>query len=358
MKIRLVEAAEIVGGNILGNKDVIISGFAKIEESKPGELTFLYLDSYKKFFPSTKASAILVSPEFAKTRNDITYIEVESPNKAFAKLLQHFYKPDYKLSGIDTTAFVHPSAVVGENPAIGKNVVISESCRIGSNVKIFHNTVLLEDVEVGDNSVIFQNVSIREGSKIGKKVIIHANSVIGSDGFGYDIDENRVFHKVPQIGIVIIEDNVEIGSNVSIDRASLGATVIKKGVKIDNLVQIAHNVVIGENSIVAGQAGIAGSSKIGKNCYLLGQAGVSGHIELADDVILHPQAGTPKSISKPGSYFGSPAKEIKTAFKLESHYRNLQNYADRITKLEKRVEELFKKAEEMKNNNPDRSSST
>jgi UDP-3-O-[3-hydroxymyristoyl] glucosamine N-acyltransferase len=349
MNINLAEAAEIVKGIVVGDKNITISSFAKIEEAKPGELTFLYLDSYKKFFPSTKASAIIVKKNFPKTRNDITYIEVESPNKAFAKLLQHYFKPDYKLSGIDTTASIHSTAIVGDNIAVGKNVVISEGCKIGSNVKIFHNAVLLEDVEVGDNSVIFQNVSIREGSRIGDNVIIHANSVIGSDGFGYDIDQNKVFHKVPQIGIVIIEDNVEIGSNVSVDRASLGATVIKKGAKIDNLVQIAHNVVIGENSIVAGQAGVAGSTKIGKNCYLLGQAGVSGHLEVADDVILHPQAGVGKSILKSGNYFGSPAKEIKTAFRLESHYRNLQNYVDRITQLEKQVDELLKKVEELKN---------
>lgn len=349
MNINLAEAAEIVNGNVVGDKNITISSFAKIEEAKEGELTFLYLDSYKKFFPSTKASAIIVKKDFPKTRNDITYIEVESPNKAFAKLLQHYFKPDYKLSGIDPTASIHSAAVIGDNAAIGKNVVISEGCLIGSNVKIFHNAVLLENVEVGDNSVIFQNVSIREGSRIGNNVIIHANSVIGSDGFGYDIDQNKVFHKVPQIGIVIIEDDVEIGSNVSVDRASLGVTIIKKGAKIDNLVQIAHNVVIGENSIVAGQAGVAGSTKIGKNCYLLGQAGVSGHLEVVDDVILHPQAGVGKSILKPGNYFGSPAKEIKAAFKLESHYRNLQNYADRITQLEKQVDELLKKVEELKN---------
>lgn len=343
MNIKLTEAAEIVGGNITGNKDIVIGGLAKIEEAKQGELTFLYLDFYKKFFPLTKASAILVKPDFPKTRNDITYVEVQSPDKAFAKLIQHYFKPNYNLSGVDSTAFVHSSAQIGTNTAIGKNVVVSEGCRIGSNVKIFHNAVILENVEIGDNSVIYQNVSIREGSRIGQNVIIHANSVIGSDGFGYDIDEKKVFHKIPQIGIVIIEDDVEIGSNVSVDRASLGATLIKKGVKIDNLVQIAHNVIIGENSIVAGQAGVAGSTKIGKNCYLLGQAGVSGHIELTDDVILHPQAGTGKSISKPGSYFGSPAKEIKTAFKLESHYRNLPDYVERIKQLEKLVKELRQK---------------
>jgi UDP-3-O-[3-hydroxymyristoyl] glucosamine N-acyltransferase len=343
MKIKLEEAAKIIDGNIVGDKNITISSFAKIEEAQPGDLTFLYLDSYKKFFTSTKASAIIVKPDFPKSRNDITYIEVESPNKAFSKLLNHYFKPDYKLLGIDSSAFIHPEAVVGENTAIGKNAVISAGCIIGSRVKIFHNAVLLENVEIGDNSVIFQNVSIREGCRIGKNVIIHANSVIGSDGFGYDIDDNKVLHKIPQIGIVIIEDDVEIGSNVSIDRASLGATIIKRGVKIDNLVQVAHNVVINEDSIVASQAGIAGSSKIGKNCYLLGQAGVAGHIELTDNVIMHPQTGTGKSILKPGNYFGSPAKEIKEAFKLEAHYRNFPEYVERIKQLEKLVKELQEK---------------
>jgi UDP-3-O-[3-hydroxymyristoyl] glucosamine N-acyltransferase len=343
MSIKLYEAAKIVDGNIIGDENITISGFAKIEEAQPGSLTFLYLDSYKKFFPSTKASAILVKPDFPKTRNDITYIEVGNPNKAFSKLLIHFFKIDYKLTGIDTSASIHSEASVGKDTAIGKNVVISSGCRIGSNVKIFHNAVLLENVEVGDNSVIFQNVSIREGSKIGKNVIIHANSVIGSDGFGYEIDEKGIPYKIPQIGIVIIEDDVEIGSNVSVDRASLGATVIKRGVKIDNLVQVAHNVVIGENSIIAGQAGIAGSSKIGKNCYVLGQAGVSGHIEIADNVILHVQSGIGKNITKAGNYFGSPAKEIKEAFKLEAHYRNLPDYAERIKQLEKLVKHLQEK---------------
>lgn len=340
MNIKLEEAARIVGGNIIGSKDINISSLAKIEEAKPGDLTFLYLDKYEKFFPVTKAAAILVKPGFKKSRNDISYIEVEHPHKAFSKLLNHFFKPDYKISGIDTAASIHPSALIGENTAIGKNVVISSGCKIGKNVKIFHNTVLLEDAEVDDNTVIYQNVSIREKCKIGKNVIIHCNSVIGSDGFGYDMDENGVFQKIPQIGIVIIEDNVEIGSNVSVDRASLGATVIKRGVKIDNLVQIAHNVFIDENSVIAGQAGIAGSSKIGKNCFILGQAGVSGHIEIADNVVLHVQSGTGKSITKPGKYFGSPAKEIKEAFKLESHYRNLPEYAERIKLLENEITAL------------------
>jgi UDP-3-O-[3-hydroxymyristoyl] glucosamine N-acyltransferase len=348
MTIKLEEAAKIVDGNIIGSKDITISRLAKIEEAEPGDLTFLYLDSYKKFFPSTNASAILVKPGFEKSRNDISYIEVEYPNKAFSKLLKHFYKPDYRLSGIDPSASVHPSALVGDGTAIGKNVVISSGCRIGKNVKIYHNTVLLEDVEIGDKSIIFQNVSIREKCKIGSNVIIHCSSVIGSDGFGYDMSENGVYQKIPQIGIVIIEDYVEIGSNVSVDRASLGATIIKKGTKIDNLVQVAHNVVIGEHSIVAGQAGISGSTKIGKHCMILGQAGVAGHLEITDNVILYVQSGVSKSITKPGKYFGSPAKEIKEAFKLESHYRNLPEYAEKIKLLEEKIAVLEEELKKLK----------
>ncbi len=340
MNIKLEEAAKIVGGNIVGDKNITINAFAKIEEAQPCELTFLYLDSYNKYFAETKASAIIVKPDFPRTRNDISYIVAENPNKAFSKLINHFFRIDYKLSGIDSSAYIHPEAAIGKNTAIGKNVVISAGCRIGSNVKIFHNAVLLENVQVGDNSVIFQNVSIREECRMGRNVIIHANSVIGSDGFGYDTDENKVFHKIPQIGIVILEDDVEIGSNVSVDRASIGATIIKKGTKIDNLVQIAHNVVVGENSIIAGQAGVSGSTKIGNNTYLLGQVGIAGHIEIGDNVILHPQAGIGKSITKPGNYFGSPAKEIKEAFKLEAHYRNLPEYVERIKQLEQQVKKL------------------
>jgi UDP-3-O-[3-hydroxymyristoyl] glucosamine N-acyltransferase len=337
MNIKLSEIAELIGGKIFGDEQIVINNLAKIEDAQQGDLTFLYLKAYEKYYPLTKASAMLVKPDFKKTREDIAYIEVQNPNKAFSKLISHYFNPEFSLKSIDPSASIHSTAVIGQNTAIGKNVVIPAGCKIGSNVKIFHNTVLLEDVEIGDDTLIFQNVSIREKCKIGKRVIVHSGTVIGSDGFGYDIDEQGVFHKIPQIGIVLIEDDVEIGSNVSVDRASLGATVIKKGVKIDNLVQIAHNVVIGENSIIAGQAGIAGSTKIGKNCFLLGQVGVSGHLEIADNVILHPQAGVGKSITKPGNYFGSPAKEIKEAFKLEAHFRSLPEYVERIKQLEEQV---------------------
>lgn len=340
MRITLKDIALYVGGEITGNENLEIKNLAKIEDAGSGDLTFLYLSHYEKYFPSTRASAIIVKPGFDKSRNDISYIEVNDPNKAFFKLIRKFFPPAYSLKGIDKTAFVHPSTVLGDNVALGKNVVISEGCRIGNNVKIFHNTVLLQEVEIGDDCIIFQNVSLREKCKIGNRIIIHPGTVIGSDGFGFEPDAEGKFQKIPQIGNVIIEDDVEIGSNVSVDRASIGSTIIKKGVKIDNLVQIAHNVYVGENTIISGQAGISGSTKVGKNCFILGQVGLTGHIEIADNVILIAQSGVSKSITKAGTYFGSPAKEVKTAFKLESHIRNLPEYAKKISELEKEIKNL------------------
>ncbi len=346
MKITLSDIAAFIGGEITGDGSLEIKNLAKIEEAGSGDLTFLYLSQYEKYFDTTGASAILVKPGFSKSRSDLSYIEVPDPNKAFFKLVRKFFSPVFPLEGIDETAFIHPDAQIGQNTSVGKNVVISGGCKIGNNVKIFHNTVLLEDVEIGNDCLIFQNVSIREKCKIGNRVIIHSGTVIGSDGFGFEPDKEGKFHKIPQIGDVIIGDDVELGSNVSIDRASVGSTIIKRGVKVDNLVQIAHNVYIGEDTIISAQAGISGSTKVGKNCFILGQAGLTGHIEIADNVILIAQAGVSKSINKAGTYFGSPAKELKTAYKLESHIRNLPEYSKKINELEKEIKMLKKQIED------------
>ncbi|NWF88425.1 MAG: UDP-3-O-(3-hydroxymyristoyl)glucosamine N-acyltransferase [Ignavibacteriaceae bacterium] len=340
MKIKLKEIAELVSGKVIGNEEIEIDNLAKIEEAKSGDLTFLYLPAYDKYFSSTNASAILVRNGFNRTRDDIVYIEVADPNKAFFKVINHYFNPEFKLEGIDPTAYIHPTVKIGRNAAIGKNVVISAGCVLGNDVRIFHNTVIHDDVAVGDNCLLFSNVTIREKCIIGNRVIIHSGTVVGSDGFGYDPDENGVFHKIHQIGIVKVEDDVELGANMCIDRASTGATIIKKGVKIDNLVQVAHNVVIGENTAIAAQAGISGSTKIGKNCLVAGQVGVVGHIEITDRVTLLAQSGVSKGISKSGSYFGSPAKEVSTALKQEAHLRALPNYAAKIQTLENQVKKL------------------
>jgi len=347
MEITLKEIAEFVGGKLIGNEKIAIQNLAKIEEARPGDLTFLYLPAYEKYFTQTHASAILVKPDFKKNREDISYVEVKDPNKAFSKIINRFFSPDFKLEGIDSTSFIHPKAKLGKNVSLGKNVVISSGCVIGDNVKIFHNTVILEDVQIGNDCLIFPNVCIREKCVIGNRVIIHPGTVVGADGFGYDPDENGVFHKIHQIGIVKIEDDVELGANVCIDRASTGATIIKKGVKIDNLVHVAHNVVVGDNTAIAAQAGISGSTKIGKNCLIAGQVGIVGHIEIADKVTLIAQSGVSKGIPKAGVYFGAPAKEMGTALRLEGHIRSLPDYAAKIRQLENQVKELLDKVSKL-----------
>lgn len=340
ISISISEIAKLVSGKITGDPNIIINALARIDEAGNGALTFLYLPAFEKFFPLTNASAIIVKKDFNKTRTDITYIEADEPEKAFAAVLLKFFSPSFELNGIDKSAFVHETATLGKNVALGKNVVIGANCKLGDNLKIFHNTVIFDNVEIGDDTLIFQNVSIREDCKLGKKVIIHAGAVIGSDGFGYQKDNTGAYKKVPQIGNVIIEDDVEIGANTTIDRAALGSTIIRKGVKIDNLVQIAHNVTVGNNTVMSAQSGISGSVKIGSNVIVAGQVGIAGHLEITDNVILMAQSGVAKTISKPGLYFGSPSKEAKTAKILEAHFRNFPEYVERIKNLEEEIKKL------------------
>ncbi|MEW6194442.1 MAG: UDP-3-O-(3-hydroxymyristoyl)glucosamine N-acyltransferase [Bacteroidota bacterium] len=346
MKLTLKEAADLVGGVVIGNPDLTVLNIAKIDEATSNDLTFLYLPAYEKFLETTKAAAVLIKPEFKKTRSDISYIEVQNPNVALQKIIITYLKPEISISGIDQSASVDKSVNLGKNVAVGKNVVISSGCVIGDNSVILHNTVLMENVKVGSGSLFYPNVSVRENCEIGDNVIIHSNSVVGSDGFGYIQNEKGEHIKVPQIGNVIIEDDVEIGSNVSIDRATFGSTRIKKGVKIDNLVQIAHNVVIGDNSLIISQSGISGSTKIGKNCILAGQVGVVGHIELGDGVIITAQSGVSKSIDKAGQYRGSPADALTKTLRLEAHIKNLPSYVEKIKKLEEKIASLEQKISE------------
>jgi UDP-3-O-[3-hydroxymyristoyl] glucosamine N-acyltransferase len=343
MKIGVREIASLIDGKISGDDTLEISNVAKIEDAKSGELTFLYLSSYEKYFPTTKASAIIVKTRFNKTRSDITYIETEFPEKAFFKVVKKYFLPQFPLVGIDPTAFIHSTAKIASNAAIGKNVVVSAGCNIGENTKIFHNTTLAENVSIGSRCLIHSNVSIREDSKIGNNVIIHSGTVVGSDGFGYSTNEKGEYEKIPQIGNVIIEDDVELGSNVSIDRAAIGSTIIKRGCKIDNLVQIAHNVVLGEHTVISSQTGVSGSTKVGDHCILAGQAGLVGHIEIGNNVVITAQSGVSKSILKPGYYMGSPARDIKTAQKMGVHLHNLPEYAKKISELENEINTLKEK---------------
>ncbi len=345
MKINIREIASLINGTLSGDSNLDIYNVAKIEDAQNGELTFLYLPSFEKYFATTKASAIIVKTGFSKSRNDITYIEVESPEKSFFTVLKKYFAPDFSLNGIDPSSFIHPTAKISNSTAIGKNVVISAGCKIGANTKIFHNTVISENVSIGSKCLIHANVSIRENCLLGSKVIIHSGTVVGSDGFGYTPNDKGEYEKIPQIGNVIIEDDVEIGSNVSIDRAALGSTIIKRGCKIDNLVQIAHNVILGEDTVISAQTGISGSTKIGKHCILAGQSGLVGHIEIGDNVVITAQSGVSKSILKPGYYLGSPAREIKIAQKINAHIHSLPEYSKKISELEgelKKIKENLK----------------
>ncbi len=342
MKIKISEIALLLDGKVVGNKDLEISNLSNIQDASAGDLTFLYMDSYAHYLNTTKASAVLVTPTLNKSNKNITYIEVEKPNLAFQKIVTTFFQPKFELTGINESSSISDSSTIGKDVALGKNVVIDEYCKIADGTKIFHNTVVMKNCKIGKNVLVFPNVTIRENTIIGNNVIIHSGTVIGSDGFGYTKDEKGIYNKIPQIGNVVIEDNVEIGSNVSIDRAAVGSTIIRKGVKLDNLVQIAHNVKVGENTVMSAQTGISGSTSIGKNCVFGGQVGSTGHIDIADNVMVGAQSGISKAIKNSGTYFGTPAKEIKTTLKLEAHIRSLPNYLERIKELEKKIKELEK----------------
>jgi UDP-3-O-[3-hydroxymyristoyl] glucosamine N-acyltransferase len=337
MKIKVIDAAKLLGGKIVGDENAEFSRISRLDSSEPGDLTLLYSPAYTKFLESTQAAVVLIKPEIEKSNNSVTYIELADPQKALLQLIENYFKPSFELKGIDNSASIDSSSKLGDNCGIGKNVVIEENCKIGEGTVIYHNTVIHSNCKIGKNCIIFSNVSIRENSEIGDNVIIHSNTVIGSDGFGYDPDKNGIFHKIPQIGNVIIEDDVELGSNVSVDRAAFGSTIIKKGTKIDNLVQIAHNVVIGENTVMSAQTGISGSTRIGSNCMFGGQVGLAGHIEVTNGVMIAAQSGVSKSITESGKYFGSPAKKMSVALRTESHIRNLNNYAEKIKLLEEKI---------------------
>ncbi len=341
MGVKVKELAELIGAEIIGDENIEIKNVSRLHDAEKGDLSFLYLKSYAKDLETTSASCVLIGKDFEITRKDITYIVHPHPRLAFVEIIwKYFYKP----VNITQNEAVHPTAKISENVKLGKGVIIGENCEIGKGTVIGHDTVILANSKIGKNCLIYPNVTIREDTIIGNNVILHPGVVIGSDGFGFEPDDKGVFHKVPQIGNVIIEDDVEIGSNSAIDRAALGSTIIRKGVKIDNLVQIGHNVEVGEHTVFSGQTGISGSTKIGSHVILAGQVGVAGHLEIADGSIVGAQSGISKSLTKPGGkYFGTPAKDFGVALKLEAHVRNLPKYVDKIKELEKEIEELKQK---------------
>ncbi|MCD6346720.1 MAG: UDP-3-O-(3-hydroxymyristoyl)glucosamine N-acyltransferase [Bacteroidales bacterium] len=338
----LGEIADIVDGQIIGNRDLEITGVAGIKDSGKGKITFLANPKYESFLSVTKASAIIASTD-VRDKFSGAIIKTENPYLAFFKVVKLFDKPHmekYK-RGIDKSILVHDSVKLGEDIHVGMNVHIGEGARIGNRTTVLPFVYIGEDVEIGDDCLIYPNVSIREGCSLGDRVIIHSGAVIGSDGFGY-AQEGKVHKKISQIGVVVIENDVEIGANSTVDRATMGKTIIKQGTKIDNLVQVAHNVVIGENSIVAAQAGISGSTELGQGVVLAGQSGLVGHIKIGDNAKVGAQGGVTKSVPANTIVSGYPARKHIEACKIYAATAHLPNLFKEFKDLKAKVEKLEK----------------
>ncbi len=342
--MKLSEIAKVLNCELIGDGDVEIRRVSEIQSAVEGDITFIANPKYEKFFDTTRASAVIVSKSFSRRRDDLSLLFSDDPYYAFVKVLKLLNPPVELLPlGIHPSAVVAESASLGENVRIGANAVIGERVKIGDNTVIMPGVVIGDDVEIGSDVLIYPNVTIYHGCKIGNRVIIHSGTVIGSDGFGFVPRPDGSYEKIPQVGIVVIEDDVEIGSNCSIDRATLGETRIKRGAKLDNLIQIAHNVVIGENTVIAAQTGIAGSTKVGKNCVFAGQVGIVGHIEIADRTTIAAQSGVSKSITEPGKvYFGYPAREHSVALRIEGAIRQLPGLIKEFYELKSKIERLIK----------------
>jgi UDP-3-O-[3-hydroxymyristoyl] glucosamine N-acyltransferase len=347
----LSEVAQLINAEIIGDPGIKISNIAKIEEAVNGDLSFIANPKYLKYAETTNASALIVSKGFITERTDIALLKVDDPYFAFLKLMETLETPKEatKLTGIHPTAVIEDSVKLGNNVYIGPHVVISCKCEIGNDTIIHAGAYIGEDSSIGSSTLIYPNVVIRNKSKIGNRVIIHPGVVIGGDGFGFVPTKEGKYVKLPQLGGVIIEDDVEIGANTTIDRATIGNTIIHSGTKIDNLIMIAHNVVIGENSVMAAQVGISGSTKIGNHCVIAGQVGMVGHIEIADKVTIGAQSGISKSIKKEGStFFGSPAKEYHEALRNEGAVRQLPELLKEFRELKQKIANLEKQISENK----------
>jgi UDP-3-O-[3-hydroxymyristoyl] glucosamine N-acyltransferase len=336
--------ADFLNGKVEGNPDEKVSNVSPIESGKKGTLAFLANPKYAKYIYTTEASVVLVSKDFiAEQEAKTTLVRVDDAYKAFAALLDLYQSNLPQKTGIDSKASISKTAVVGENCYIGDFAYIGDNAKIGNNVKIYPQVYIGDNVTIDDNTKIFPGVKIYFDCRVGKNCIIHAGTVIGSDGFGF-APTGESFKKIPQIGNVVIEDEVEIGSNCSIDRATMGSTLIRKGVKLDNLIQVAHNCEIGDNTVMAAQVGIAGSTKLGKNCMIGGQVGFAGHISICDNVKVGAQAGVGINVKEEGmALWGSPAFEYKKATRSITVFKNLPELAARVNQLEREIKELQNK---------------
>lgn len=341
MEFSVEQIAGILNGEIVGDSNVSVTGLSKIEEGQPGTLSFLANPKYEEYIYSTGASVVIVNKTF-EPRQEIpascTLVKVEDAYACFAKLLEAYNQFRVKQPKIEQPSFISDSASVGENLYLGAFAYLGEDVVIGSDVKIYPGAYIGDNVKIGDGCVIYPGVKIYPDCVLGKHCVIHAGAVIGADGFGFAPNQENEYNKVPQIGNVVLEDFVEIGANTTVDRATLGSTILRKGVKLDNLVQIAHNVEIGENTVMAAQVGVAGSTKVGKNVMMGGQVGVSGHIKIADGVKVAAQSGIPNNIKKEGDVLlGSPAIPIEDFKKSYFGFRKLPMILKRLQAIEEKL---------------------
>ena len=338
MKFTATQIAGILEGDIVGNPDVEVSKLSKIEEGTEGSLTFLANPKYKPFIYKTKASITIVNRDFeAEEVLDTTLIKVEDAYKSFSKLLEYYNQVKLNKTGIEQPSFISESSKMGEQVYVGAFSYLGENVRLGDNVKIYPNVYIGDNVVIGDNVIIFAGAKIYSESVIGNYCVIHSGAIVGADGFGFAPNEKGEFQKVPQTGNVIIEDHVDIGAGTTIDRATLGSTIIRRGVKLDNQIQIAHNVEIGENTVIAAQTGIAGSTKIGKNCMIGGQVGIVGHIVIGDRVRIQAQSGIGRNVKDDETLQGSPALNYGDYNKSYVYFKNLPRLANTINKLDKKI---------------------
>jgi UDP-3-O-[3-hydroxymyristoyl] glucosamine N-acyltransferase len=339
----LKEIAHIIGGEVVGDAETVITGISGIKEAREGDITFLANPKYSNLVETTRASAIVISKDSPLSLTK-PVIRTENPSLAFIKIVEAFSPSEVvnHPKGIHPTAIIGKEVSLGENVSIGPYTVIEEKATIEDNTVIYSGCFIGGASRIGKNTLIYPHVSIRERTHIGDRVIIHNGTVIGSDGFGF-VTIKGTHHKIPQVGSVKIGDDVEIGANVTIDRARFDKTVIGSGTKIDNLVQIAHNVVIGENSIIVSQAGISGSTTLGKEVTLAGQVGVVGHITIGDRVVVMAQAGVTKSIAADKIVWGTPAKPQDVAKRVNACMQNLPKLFETVIQLKKKIEELEEK---------------
>ncbi len=345
MEFNALTIAGFLKGEIEGDPEAKVNTIAKIEEGCQGALSFLANPKYEPYLYTTMSTIVLVNRSFIPTgKVEATMIKVENAYDAFASLLRLVDQARPRKKGIHPTAVIEPSAIIGKEVYIGAYSYIGENCRLGDNSSVYPHVCIGDSTSVGENCILYPGVKIYHECIIGNNCTLHAGTVIGSDGFGFAPQSESEFMKIPQLGNVIIEDNVEIGANVAIDRATMGSTIIRKGVKIDNLIQIGHNVEIGENTVMAGQTGIAGSTKVGKNCMFAGQVGIAGHLKIADGTKIGAQAGIPGDVKKENSILlGTPAMDHKDFLRSSVVFRKLPDLKSRVDEMAKEIEALKNK---------------